>query len=113
MTRPVGSKNIQIPDPPFVLEFGSQIKVILTPKQVKYEVADDGSDECDWSFDGQLEINGKLDEKANFEMSLEDLEDLETLVKVATRWTTKMDREKEKLESQLEELQKKLSFLQR
>ena len=46
-------------------------------------------------------------------MSLEELEELEILIKLSVRWTIKMEREKEKLETQLEDLKKKLAFLQR
>jgi hypothetical protein len=109
MSRPIGVPNLQIPDPPFIFTFGEHINLVLSPKQVEGET----KGEFGWAFDVQLEINGKIDEKNNTEMSLEDLEDLETAVKVSVRWTTKMDREKDKLESQLEDLKKKLAFLQR
>jgi len=112
MPRPYGSQNLQIPDPPFIYEFGTS-KIILMPKQDKIGTNDDGSDMFQWSFDGQVEIAGKIDEKNNFEMSLEELQAFEIAVKVSVRWVNKMEKEKEKLESQLEELQAKLAFLQR
>jgi len=105
MPRPIGTPNLQIPEPPFVLEFGTSLNVILTPKQVPGEK----KGEFVWAFDIALEQH--KDEKPV--MSLEDLQELELMTKLSVRWTTKMDREKDKLESQLEELKKKLSFLQR
>ena len=110
MPRPFGSQNLQVPDPPFVFEFGSA-KIILMPKQV--EVTTDGLVDREWFFEGQLELNGKIDEKNNFEMSLEELQEFEVAVKVSVRWTAKMDKDKEKLEGQLADLQAKLAFLQR
>jgi len=105
MPRPMGTPNLQIPDPPFVLEFGPSLNVILTPKQVPGEK----KGEFEWEFDVAIERHEK--EKAI--MSLEELEELALMTKLSVRWTTKMEREKEKLETQLEDLKKKLSFLQR
>jgi len=105
MPRPIGTPNLQIPDPPFVLEFGPSLNVILTPKQVPGEK----KGEFEWEFDVAIEPH--KDEKAI--MSLEELQELELMSKLSVRWTIKMEREKEKLETQLEDLKKKLAFLQR
>jgi hypothetical protein len=105
MPRPIGTPNLQIPDPPFVLEFGPSLNVILTPKQVPGEK----KGEFDWEFDVVVEhMEG---EKPI--MSLSELQELELMSKLSVRWTIKMEREKEKLETQLEDLKKKLAFLQR
>lgn len=108
MPRPVGSQNLVIPDPPFVLEFGSGLTVVLNPKQTKPKTK---GEEPTWLFDVQCEINDVSYEAGT--MSLEELQDLEVAARLSIRWTVKMEREKEKLESQLEDLKKKLSFLQR
>ena len=105
MPRPMGTPNLQIPDPPFVLEFGTSLNVVLTPKQVPGKV----KGEFEWEFDVAIEQH--KDEKPI--MSLEELQELEIMTKLSVRWTVKMEREKEKLETQLEDLKKKLSFLQR
>ena len=103
MGRPVGTKNVRVPDPPFVLEFGDSAKVILTPRQRDGEA----KGEFVWYF----EVSFENAEAA--EMSMEGVLALENMVKMSLRWTTKIDREREKLEQQLEDLKKQLSGLQR
>ncbi|HEY5001317.1 MAG TPA: hypothetical protein VII15_05715 [Candidatus Cryosericum sp.] len=103
MTRPLGSKNRKAPEPPFVLEFGEHAKVRLTPKQVAGET----EGESVWAFDVAFE-NARPDE-----MTIDDLSEVGTMAKLSSRWGTKMDSERKRLEAQLEELQKKLAFLKR
>ena len=105
MPRPIGTPNLQIPDPPFVLEFGPSMNVILTPKQVPGEK----KGEFEWEFD--IAIEPHKDEKPI--MSMADLQELELMTKLSVRWCSKMDREKDKLEAQLEDLKSKLAFLKR
>ena len=105
MPRPIGTPNLQIPDPPFVLEFGPSLNVILTPKQVPGEK----KGEFAWEFD--IAIEAMEGEKPI--MSMADLQELELMTKLSVRWCSKMDREKDKLEAQLEDLKSKLAFLKR
>ena len=103
MGRPVGTKNVRVPDPPFVLEFGDSAKVILTPRQ--------RSGKAEGDFVWYFEVAFENVEAT--EMTMEGVLALETMVKMSLRWTTKIDREREKLEQQLEDLKKQLTGLQR
>jgi hypothetical protein len=105
MPRPYGTPNLQVPDPPFIAVLG-KAKAILTPHRIEV-VDNDGIKGFGWEFDVTFEHTTAT------KMTLDDVKDLEIMFKLIARWATKMDHDQEKLEGQLEELKKKLSFLQR
>ena len=103
MPRPLGSKNIEIPDPPFVIPLGEHAKMVLTP----YQKTTKKDEPFEWAF--KVSFDNALDD----EMDLEALHEFEACAHMALRWVTRVEREKERLEQQLQALKDKLEFLRR
>lgn len=97
MSRPYGSKNIPIPEPPFTFTIGSA-ELVIEAKLDK---------ENEWVF--PIELGG---EKLGT-WDLDHFQDFAQEVRAATKYPEKVQREREKLASKIAKLEEDLAFLKR
>jgi hypothetical protein len=90
----MGSKNLEVPDPPFVFEDGEGNSMIITPDK-----------------DKQGKITFTVSTSGTLILDNEGLIDLEQFIRVSARWLSRVQKEQEKLQKQIAQLEEKLSFL--
>lgn len=108
MARPYGSKNLTIVDPPYEMDLGDGV-LTLDVDIEKTKI--DKKDVLVGHF--TLTVTDSAKKKVSIKFDAADLENFKTVITIASRFITKKEKELQRIQNQMAQLEERLSFLKR